>query len=235
MRVYEDGRIEGTIGGGSFEQKVIGDAIKQIKAGTPCLVEHHLLQQHEMCCGGSIKVFIEPELKNKRLFVFGSGHVGREVALLALKADFEIAIIDDRQEFVSQIQEPEIKIFLGGFLETAERIQFDRDSYVVILTYRHDIDRSLLRFFIKKNLGYLGMIGSQRKILVTRKMMTQEGVASEEELDSVNMPIGLNIGSETPYEIAVSILGKLIEIRNSNSRNVAKQINDIERCIKGMP
>ncbi len=235
MRVYENRKIEGSIGGGAFEKKVVENAVIQIEKGIPCLFEHHLLQEHEMCCGGSVKVYIEPELQKNHLIIFGAGHVGQELAKQALGAEFEVSVYDDREEFIQQITDVKIDIQCLDFADALKQISFNENTYIAILTYRHDIDRALLRYCLRKDRAYLGFIGSQRKILVTRKMMLQEGIASEEELDKVDMPIGLNIGAETPFEIAVSIIAKMIAVKNKERVNTINQIKDIEQCIKEQP
>lgn len=235
MRVFENGEIEGTIGGGSLEKKVIEDALAQIKIGSPRLFEHQLLQQHNMCCGGMVKIYIEPEAQKCHLIIFGAGHVGQELAQQALRADFDVSVYDDRGEYIQQITDNKINAQCLDFTDAVKQIPFDENVYIAILTYRHDIDRSLLRYCLPKSKAYLGFIGSQRKILVTRKMMMQEGVATEEDLDKVDMPIGLNIGAETPFELAVSIVAKLIEVKHAGNVKTINQIKDIEQCIKEQP
>ncbi len=235
MRVFEDGSIKGSIGGGSLEKKVIEDAIGQIRTGRPRLFEHRLLQEHEMCCGGTVKVYIEPETEKKQLIIFGAGHVGQELALLAVKADFNVSVYDDREEYINRINHPQIHTHCISFTEATGEIDFTENTYIVILTYRHDIDRALLRYCITKENAYLGFIGSQRKILVTRKMFIGEGIATEKELDKIDMPIGLTIGAETPFEIAVSIIAKMIAVKNGTRVNTIKQINDIEQCLNELP
>lgn len=232
MHVFENGKIEGTIGGGALEKKVIEDALAQIKVGNPRLFEHQLLQQHNMCCGGMVKVYIEPEAQKNHLIIFGAGHVGQELANQAVKAEFDVTVFDDRPEYIQQITNETIEAQCLDFSDALKQISFGENTYIAILTYRHDIDRALLRYCLRKERAYLGFIGSQRKILVTRKMMLQEGIATEEELNKVDMPIGLNIGAESPFEIAVSIMAKLIEVKNQEQVNTIQQIKDIEQCIK---
>lgn len=235
MRVFQNGKIEGSIGGGALEKKIIEDAIAQINVGSPRLFEHQLLQQHNMCCGGMVKVYIEPEMQKKHLIIFGAGHVGQELAKQALGAEFEVSVYDDREEYIQQIADEKINAQCLDFADALKQISFNENTYIAILTYRHDIDRALLRYCLRKDRAYLGFIGSQRKILVTRKMMLQEGIASEDELDKVDMPIGLNIGAETPFEIAVCIIAKMIEVKNKERVNTITQIKDIEQCIKEQP
>ena len=95
-------------------------------------------------------------------------------------------------------------------------LPFDENTFVVILTYEHEIDRDILSYCINKPHAYLGMIGSQRKIEMTKKMFLDAGIATKKQLEKVNMPIGANILAETPEEIAISILAELIENKNAS-------------------
>ncbi len=94
MLVFSDGTIKGTIGGGNLEKEVIKNALIQLKNNEPKLFKHDLLHQHNMCCGGTVEIFIEPIEKMKRLYIFGAGHTGQALAKYALAMDFEIFVID---------------------------------------------------------------------------------------------------------------------------------------------
>jgi xanthine dehydrogenase accessory factor len=247
MKVYEDGRIEGTIGGGNFEKKVIEDAVEQMKSGEPRLFEHHLLQEHEMCCGGSVKVYIEPVVPKKQLIIFGAGHVGKALSELAVKADFEVTVVDDRPEYILSVNHPEVKTIEGDFLESLKNISFSQHTFSVILTYNHDTDRKILKYCLENPFGYIGFIGSQRKIIITKKLMQSFGI-SEDKINAADMPVGLHIHAETPFEIAVSILAKLISVRNNPGKDFRKNtreenpfkkdeksnepFNDIDQCLQ---
>jgi xanthine dehydrogenase accessory factor len=101
-----------------------------------------------------------------------------------------------------------------------QALQFDKNAYLVITTYSHQIDRDILAYCVKKDWAYLGMIGSKRKIQMTKKMFIESGIGSEEELSNIHMPIGIDIYAQTPEEIAVSILAELIKVKNStNGKN----------------
>src|SRR3989337_2159508 len=82
MIVYEDGSIKGTIGGGALEERVILDAVRVMRDGSPELTRHDLLHQHSMCCGGSVDIYIEPVEKKPDLYIFGAGHTGQALAAL---------------------------------------------------------------------------------------------------------------------------------------------------------
>ena len=215
MLVLIDGSIKGTIGGGNLEKEVIKNALIQLKKNEPKLFKHDLLHQHNMCCGGTVEIFIEPLEKMKRLYIFGAGHTGQALAKYALAMDFEIFVIDDRKEYIDQLKEmPAINKLNVDYKKALPTLPFDENTFVVILTYEHEIDRDILSYCIKKPYAYLGMIGSQRKIEMTKKMFLDAGIATKEQLEKVRMPIGANILAETPEEIAISILAELIEVKN---------------------
>lgn len=217
MIVYEDGTIVATIGGGKLEEQVIKDAIKAIKTGKAQLKKHELLQQHGMCCGGSVEIYIEPIMKNKKLFIFGAGHIGRALAFLGQTLDFDITMIDDRKEYLDQIKIPAISKLPFDPLKTLPSISFDSDSFIIIATYNHQLDRDILAYCIKQPHAYLGMIGSLRKVAITKKLFLEGKIADNKALDQIDMPMGINIQAESPEEIAISILAKIIAVKNNTA------------------
>lgn len=214
MRVWEDETIEGTIGGGNLEKEVIKNALETIKNGEPKLYKHDLLHQHNMCCGGTILIYIEPIMTKKHLYIFGAGHTGAALVEYASKLDFEIFVIDGRQEYIDKIKIEEVNKMAIDHQKILSSLPFDENTYVAIMTYDHSFDREILAHCIRQPHAYLGMIGSQRKIELTKKMFIEAEIATLEELDAVDMPMGLKINAEGPDEIAISILAKLIEAKN---------------------
>ncbi|MBI4944863.1 MAG: XdhC family protein [Bacteroidetes bacterium] len=217
MIVYADGKIFGTIGGGDLEKTVIENAVNLFETKQPKLFRHDLLHQHSMCCGGTVEIYIEPIMKKNKLYIFGAGHTGQSLAKLAKDFDFETVLIDDRKEYVDDCKSKEINKMNLPFGEALKLLPFDEQTYICIMTYSHPVDRDILAFCVKKPFAYLGMIGSQRKVEVTKKMFSEGLNISEEELDKIDMPMGIDIDAEGPEEIALSILGKLIAVKNKIS------------------
>lgn len=215
MIVKENGSIKGTIGGGNLEKKVIENALIQLKLKEAKIYKHDLLNQHNMCCGGTVEIFIEPILPMNRLYIFGAGHTGQALAKIAVNTGFEVFIIDDRKEYIDKIEDTkEINKLQVDFKKILPTLPFNNRTYCVILTYEHEVDRDILSFCINKPHAYIGMIGSLRKIEMTKKMFLDAGIATKSQLEKVNMPIGKKINAETPAEIAISILAELIENKN---------------------
>lgn len=216
MIVYEDGRIKGTIGGGDLEKKVTNEAINVINSYESAIFRHDLLHQHGMCCGGIVEIFIEPIMKIKRLFIFGAGHTGQALAKFAIDTGFDVFLIDNRKEYIDRCSVEGVNRMHLEHTAALQALPFDKNTYVVITTYSHQIDRDILAYCVKKDWAYLGMIGSKRKINMTKKMFVDSNIGSEDELSKIHMPIGVDISAETPEEIAVSILAELIKSKNSS-------------------
>lgn len=215
MLVFPDASIFGSIGGGELEKSVIKDALQVIRHRRALLQRHDLLHEHNMCCGGSVDVFIEPLMEKERLYVFGAGHTGQALAAHARLVGFDVFVIDDRKEYVDRIVMEGVHKLNLHHAEALPLLPFDDRTYVAIMTYSHPYDREILAYCLRKPSAYLGMIGSERKVEMTRKLFAEGLSATPEELDRVDMPMGEEIGAETPEEIAISILARLIRVRRS--------------------
>lgn len=218
MLVFSDGRVAGSIGGGELERQVVADALESLRNREPSLRRHDLLHHHGMCCGGSVDIYIEPVMPKERLYVFGAGHTGHALARHAVSLDFEVFVIDDRKEYLDQIAVPGVNKLLADFQQVLSSLPFDAHTYVAIMTYSHPIDRELLSYCVNQPFAYLGMIGSARKVEMTKKLFAEGKIATPETLDRVDMPMGLAIGAETPDEIAVSVLGKMVGVRRGSGQ-----------------
>ncbi|MBK7247004.1 MAG: XdhC family protein [Flavobacteriales bacterium] len=214
MLVLASGNIHGTIGGGELERSVIQQALEVIRNGQPALRRHDLVQHHGMCCGGSVDIYIEPVMKKNKLYIFGAGHTGTALAKLAHRTGFEVFVVDERKDQFKDLADTPINQLPVAHDQVLPSLPFDERSYIAIMTYSHPMDRDILAFCLKKPFAYLGMIGSQRKVEMTRKMFQEGGIATVEELARVDMPMGIDIGAEGPEEIAVSILAELIRVKN---------------------
>ncbi len=240
--VCPDRKILGTIGGGALEKCVVENAITCLNNNESKLFVHHLTKDHQMCCGGTVKVFIDIIKRPSNLFIFGAGHVGSALARIAsFQQDLEIFLIDDRPFYVHQIQtDIHYKSRINGVLASpVEWIQhFDEqmcfNSFCVIVTYNHQLDREILLNALSKNFKYVGMIGSQRKVLVTKKFLLQKNIP-EDVINTIDMPIGMNIHAYYPEEIAVSILAKIISVKNQqiHEHNNISDSGYSEHYIKG--
>jgi xanthine dehydrogenase accessory factor len=214
MLVYEDGSISGSIGGGNIEKKVIEQAIVQLQEGKPATFKYNLVKDLEMCCGGRMAIYFEPIMKKNKLYIFGAGHTGEALAKYAVNFKFDISLFDDRKEYLEKIKLDDVEKVECNFSKPLKGIECDAQTYVVIMTYNHQVDREVLSYFAGKELAYLGMIGSMRKIEVTKKMLRDEQKVTVQQINKIDMPIGIDIKVEEPEEIAISVLAKLIDVKN---------------------
>lgn len=161
---------------------------------------------------------LEPCQAPSRLFIAGGGHVSRPTVQLAASAGFCVTVIDDRPEFADPARFPwaaqssVIPEFTECFSRSVVGAELDSDSYIVIVTRGHAYDAAVLAQALSSGAGYIGMIGSRRKRDAVYAKLSAQGFP-QLMLERVHCPIGLNIGAETPEEIAVSIVGELIAVR----------------------
>ena len=231
MLVQTDGSIAGTIGGGALEYAVIKQALMALSHSENTLVQHRLTRDHNMCCGGTVHVFIEAIQVPPQCFIFGAGHVGKALAMLVATLDFEVVLIDGRPNIldgclIAHDQSEERTLHEGTIRyvneepdEAISSLNWDSNTYVIIATHSHPLDRAILQLALPKPFKYCGMIGSKRKVIVTRKLFLERGWATEDDLGRIDMPIGIDIAASSPAEIAVSIAARMIEVKNRKEKH----------------
>jgi xanthine dehydrogenase accessory factor len=161
---------------------------------------------------------VEALYPDPTLVIFGAGHVARPLCKIAAMADFRVVVVDDRADFASREHFPESsEIFLCSPTEAMNRIKPGPMHYLVSVTRGHLQDREVVEQALKYPAAYLGMIGSKRKVKLLWEDLRAGGVEPE-ALEWVNAPIGLEIGAETPAEIAVSIVAEMIQTHRAKGR-----------------
>jgi xanthine dehydrogenase accessory factor len=221
MLVYPDGHILGSVGGGGLEQEVIQASLEALTDCQPRLLDINMVDPSRGdvgVCGGTVEVFVEPILPKPVLVVIGAGHVGKAVAHLAHWLGFRVAVNDDRPEFCNSEAVPDGDEFYPCLMADLPRqLAITPWTYVVLTTRGVDVDVPGLPALLDTPAAYLGVIGSRRRWAEARKRLLAAGVSAE-KLARVHTPIGLEIHAETPEEIAVSILGQIIALRNGGAR-----------------
>jgi xanthine dehydrogenase accessory factor len=216
MFVYADGRSSGTIGGGKFESLVVNDALASIREKKPLLKTYPLHEGKSdsfgAICGGEMTVFIEPQITEEALYLIGAGHCARAIAKLAAECGLFVSVLDDREEMlaalppaVAQISDISPADFIGSR-------EWQSGEALVIVSRNHQIDReALAAAMAQTGAGYIGMIGSRRKVRQVFDDMRQRGI-SEAQLAKVYAPLGLDIGADSPAEIAVSTVAEILGV-----------------------
>ena len=218
MVVGKDGLIAGTIGGGITESRVIKEAKQALKEGKGKLLDYRLTKEQAALdegaiCGGEMKVFIDILQPKEEILIFGAGHIAVCVSKLAKKVGFKVTIIDDRKEFANQDRFPKADEIIAEDTEKALRnLNIAPSTYIIIVTRGHLKDEEVLASVVRSNAAYIGMIGSYKKNATVFQHLEEQGI-SQEELDKVHAPIGIDIKAQTPEEIAVSIIAEIIQVR----------------------
>ena len=164
-----------------------------------------------------IEIVIENIISKPSLVICGGGHIALSLANMAKMLDFNVTVIDDREEFANKNRFPEVdNIICDKFNNALDKIEFNRNSYFVIVTRGHRADQDCVEKILKNEFRYLGMIGSRAKVANSIRQLLEKGYTTE-EINKVNAPIGLNIGAKTPAEISVSIMAQIIQEKNSRN------------------
>jgi xanthine dehydrogenase accessory factor len=223
MIVYSDGTISGTIGGGKFESLLVADCIAALESGKCGLKEYVLREGHPdsfgAICGGELTVMIEPQRTAETIFLFGAGHCAKAIARTANSCGLRITVIEDRTELVEAFEPADCKITDRSPAEFILQREWQPKDALIIVSRGYQFDRDALEAALKTTgFGYLGMMGSNRKVLRVFDELKQRGL-NPSAFERVHAPIGLDIGADSPEEIAISVLAEVIAaLRNRPGR-----------------
>lgn len=217
MLVWADGRSEGTVGGGNFEHQVIREAREALRMAAPRRYAVHLTRDLGMCCGGAMEVYIEPIEPVERLVLFGAGHVARPTAVIAAQLGFTVTVVDEREEWADPAAFPGCAVVCADPRRFAAELVVDRRTWILLTTHEHALDQDLLQTLIDRDFAWLGLIGSRSKAAKFFLRLRAAGV-DERRFDRISTPVGLDLGAETPAEIAVAIAAELVRTRRGADR-----------------
>ena len=220
MLVEPDGAVFGTIGGGGMERQLIDDALEAIREGKPRKMNFAMGVEPKVGdivvdskCGGEVTIFLDVIKPNPRIIMIGSGHIAKPVAELAFMTGFKVILIDDAVTATSE-RFPNAEIHIGNFKEALNKVKAYPSDYLVIVHGETEYELQTLRRFLPENMAYIGLLGSKNKAKVHRNHLESEGYTPA-DFKRLSGPIGIDIGAETPEEIAVSILAELIKARRN--------------------
>jgi xanthine dehydrogenase accessory factor len=164
--------------------------------------------------GGKLEIFFEVMPAPPRLIVVGAGHIAVPLIKIAKVLDFYAIVIDDRLGYANRERFPDAdEVLVGDMAQMLKEMTLNPSCYIVLITRGHKYDEPCLREIIHSQAKYIGMIGSRRRIKACFQRFRDEEKIAEEVIERVYAPIGLDIGTETPAEIALSILGEIIKVR----------------------
>lgn len=231
LMMKKDGTTVGTVGGGLLEAETEKLCRKTLETKEKTHIYDFVLDEKQagaldMGCGGDASVqidyidaanpgdFVKEFKLASTAYIFGGGHVAYALEPVLRHVDFRTIVIDDREEYSNPQRYPRAAqtLVVDDFDKAFDDIDTDEDSYIIIVTRGHRGDLKVLRQALKKPHAYLGMIGSRRKNRLLYDALIEEGF-KEEDFQDIYSPIGLSIGSETPEEIAISIVAEIIQVR----------------------
>lgn len=217
MLVFPDGRTVGTIGGGCIDRRVYSEVARVFEEGRPRLCRYELdgevAAEMGMICGGRMEVFVERIDAEPRVVLFGGGHVGKTLAHLCVLVGFKVTVVDDREEFARRERFPDAhEVVCEDFARAGERVARYGAPFVVVITRGHSHDQEVLEQVLREKTRYVGLLGSKHKISALFHSLVKAGFP-EEQVAEVRTPVGLDIGAQTPEEIALAICAELVAVR----------------------
>lgn len=218
--VYSDGTITGSLGDEVLDASARDIAARTLR-GEPEL--HHL---------GSATLFAEAIRPTTPLLVVGAGHIAVPLAQLGVLLNFDVTVLDDREEFATQERFHEaVRVVRVDFDDPFAQVPVDPRAYVVLVTRAHKYDYDCLKriLLLDEIPAYIGMIGSRRRVRAAFHGLAESGISAE-KISRVRAPIGLDIGAESPAEIAVSIAAELIRFRSGSGTGAP--IGESERVLE---
>lgn len=230
MGVFFDRTILGTIGGGSLEFQVINSAIEAMEIGENREFEFTLAAEGslDMRCGGKVKGYIKIFQRRKKFIIAGGGHLGIDLYRLGKYLNMHTVIIDDREEYVNEERFPKAdELLCGDIGEILKNYSLDDSSYLVIVTRGHLGDKSALKAVVGRKVAYIGMIGSRKKTTESYKTLMDEGI-NKNDLLNVYSPVGLDISSGEPAEIALGIMAEILKVKNKGTGKHMKDVKVIK-------
>jgi xanthine dehydrogenase accessory factor len=202
LAIFPDSRTEGEILDADFTAAVLGE-ISQRQWENPKLLPITYKQLE-------YKVFWNSLAGKMRVVILGCGHISQPLALFLSQLDYEVTVVDDRPDFANRQRFPSADhIICQYFTKALEQINIDEHTSVIIVTRGHRYDLDCLRHIAGKKAGYIGMIGSSRRVKAVLQLLKEEEVSTE-WLSAIKTPIGLDIGAQTPGEIALSIAAEMV-------------------------
>jgi xanthine dehydrogenase accessory factor len=208
MLVHADGRAVGTVGGGDVEACAVEGAQAALTEGRPRQARCRARDE-----GGEVRLFIEVLTPRPTLLILGGGHIGQAVAELGDFLGYRVAVVDEREGLVTLERFPAtVQRLTGDYAQQVSEFLLSERTYLVIVTPHQNEDEQILAALVDRPVAYVGMIGSSRRTAHTFEQARALGVP-DSLLERIHTPVGLDIGAETPREIAVSIISEIIAVR----------------------
>jgi xanthine dehydrogenase accessory factor len=221
MLVHADGATSGTIGGGKFEALVVADCLTSLQKREPLLKTYPLHEASDCSfgaiCGGEATVLIEPQNLQSAICLVGGGHCARAIAQLASECGMHVTVVEDRAELLRGFPSSTLAVTDSTPPEFIAQHDWQPADALLLVSRNHELDREALGAALAVDrISYIGMIGSRRKVRHVFDALRGRGI-SDEQLHRVYAPLGLDIGADSPAEIAVSVVAELLKVQRGGS------------------
>jgi xanthine dehydrogenase accessory factor len=231
MIVHADGSITGTVGGGALEHRVRAEADRVLADGAPRRVAVHLVRDLGMCCGGAMEVYVEPVDPPERLVLFGAGHIAGALAPQAVALGFAVTVVDERDEWNTAARFPGCARVDRDARGYASAMDVAGRTFALVTTHDHALDQDLVERLLPRGLAWVGLVGSRPK--AARFFLRFKAAGMDEALFAqLRVPVGLDLGAETPEEIALSIAAELVAVRRGR-RGAVLPLSEIPLPARG--
>jgi xanthine dehydrogenase accessory factor len=235
MLVRPDGSVVGSLGSPALDAAVQGEAPEAFRRHAVETLyfdaSGRRTMRHDAPAGEAYQVMVEVHERPATLLIIGGGHIGKALATIGNLCGLSVEIIDDRPEYANAERFPEAdRITCGRFDEVLDGYSIDSNTYVVCVTRGHRHDETSLRLVASSDAAYVGMIGSKRRVGAVLQHLIDDGV-DPEAVGRVHTPIGLDIGAETPEEIAVAITAEVIQARRGGTGQPMREASRRRRGI----
>jgi xanthine dehydrogenase accessory factor len=214
----------GSLGLGALEARALADAGQALNQRRPQLLSYE---------DGQVELFVEVQRRPPTLIIAGAGHIAQPLAVLGKLINFEVVVIDDRPQYANAERFPQAdRVIAAPFRPTLHDWPVDADTYIVLVTRGHSYDVESLLEVLDSPARYIGMIGSKRRIRAVFDLLEREQGIPREKFERVYAPIGLDIGAESPAEIAVCIIAEIIKVYRGGR---AASLSDALRADRRLP
>ncbi|HEU4760091.1 MAG TPA: XdhC/CoxI family protein [Dehalococcoidia bacterium] len=235
MLLRRDGSTLGALDGGPLDAAVVADAAEAFRRhGVQSIYlapDGARLTRQQAAGVPSYQIMLEVHEAPATLLIVGGGHIGKALATLGDLCGFSVAVLDDRPDYANPERFPEAdRVICADFVTALREFPIDAGTYVVCVTRGHKHDEASLREVVSSPAAYVGMIGSRRRVGAVLRHLIDEG-ADAEAVARVHTPIGLDIGAETPEEIAVAIMAEVIQVRRGGSGRPMLEVKKARRGI----
>jgi xanthine dehydrogenase accessory factor len=209
-----DGTTEGTVGGGAVEHRAVEVAREVLREGVPRLVEVKLGPELGMCCGGGMHLYFEPLGGAVPFILLGGGHIARACANLLTPLGFSVHVVDQREGCATPVNFPQAASCHDGMDPSdLDKLPFGPDAYVLVVTHDHQLDQVVVERCLRRPSRWMGLVASRRKALTTRDRCLAKGFTAQ-EVGRLRSPVGLDLGGQTPEEIALAIAAEVVRARH---------------------